>query len=308
MLAIQVANKLQENGIETWWDEWEIRPGDSILQKVNEGIEGCTYFLVLLTPQSIDKQWVNTEMDAAFFRKLEGKCRFIPVRHKLALDKLPPTLRSLHSPEIESGTDIDNLISDIYEVNKKPPLGKLPAAVLQVQEVETDYSKAVSAVARVFVVKSKNSRTRINFTLSVEEIMRETSLSSEDVEDVYHELKDEGFFKQGRENIGWSVSNPSDSIAADLSLFAEFDRFFAGWDTEEDAKRIATDMSSDKNFPTKPADIAKRYRWEMTRLEPALHWLREQGLVNIRNAIGQGIGFCVAPNRSALRRFVRVIS
>ena len=89
--------------------------------------------------------------------------------------------------------------------------------------------------------------------------MRETDLSGEDVEDAYHELKDEGFLKQGRNNIGWSVNNPSDSIAADLSLFAEFDRFFAGWNTEEDVKRIATDMDSDKNFPTAPADISERY-------------------------------------------------
>ena len=95
------------------------------------------------------------------------------------------------------------------------------------------------------------------------------------------------------------MNNPSDSIAADLSLFAEFDRFFAGWDTEEDVKRIATDMNSDKDFPTAPADIAKRYGWEMTRLEPALHWIREQGLVKIHNAIGQGIGFCVELNRPA---------
>ena len=306
-LAKQVANTLQENGIETWWDEWEIRHGDSIRQKVDEGIGSCTHFLVLLTPQSIDKPWVKAEMDSAFVRKLKGKCRFNPVRHKLTVEELPPTLQSLHSPEIESGTNIDKLISDIYEMNKKPSRGKPPAAVLKAQEAETGYSPAVSAVARVFVEKSKNSRSRIMFVLSVGEIIRETGLSSEDVEDAYHELEDYGFLK-GEEYIGWSVSNPSDSIAADLSLFAEFDRFYAGWDTKEDTKRIAIDMSSDKNFPTKPADIAKRYEWEMSRLEPALHWLREQEIVKIHNAIGEGIGFCVEPNRSALRRFVREIS
>ena len=138
--------------------------------------------------------------------------------------------------------------------------------------------------------------------------MRETGLSNEDVEDAYHKLEDEDFLKQESEHIGWRVSNPDDRIAADLSLFAKFDRFFAGWDTEEDIKRIATDMSSAKDFPTEPASIAKRYRWEMIRLEPVLHWLKEQRLVKIRNAIGQGIGFCVEPNRSALRRFVREIS
>ena len=91
-LARQVANTLQKNGIETWWDDWEIKPGDSMRQKIDEGIGGCTHFLVLLTKQSIDKEWVKIEMDAGFVRKLKGKCRFIPVRHKLSVNRLPPNV------------------------------------------------------------------------------------------------------------------------------------------------------------------------------------------------------------------------
>ena len=158
-LAKQVAKTLQAKGIKTWFAEWEIISGDSIPQKINEGIEGCTHFLVLLTQQSIKKPWVEAETSAAFFRKLEGKCRFIPVLHKLSADKLPPLLQSLYSPEIESGTDIDELVSDIYEINKKPPLGKPPATISQAQEVETGYSPAVSAVARLLVTESKNGLT-----------------------------------------------------------------------------------------------------------------------------------------------------
>ena len=167
-LAEQVANKLQKKGIKTWWAEWEIRPGDSIHKKVNKGIEGCTHFLVLFTPQSIDKPWVEAEVNAAFVRKMSGRCRFIPVRHNLAVDKLPLTLQDLYSPEIESDTDIDKLISDIYGISKKTQLGDPPASISQApQEVDTRYSPAALAVARLFVEKSKNSRTRIDFSLSV---------------------------------------------------------------------------------------------------------------------------------------------
>ena len=95
-------------------------------QKVDEGIGGCTHFLVLLTKQSIDKEWVKIEMDAGFVRKLKGKCRFIPVRHKLSGNRLPPTLEGLLSPEIESGDNIGKLINDIHGVSEKPPLGKRP--------------------------------------------------------------------------------------------------------------------------------------------------------------------------------------
>ena len=63
-LAGRIATALQENGIDTWWDRWCISTGDSLRQKIDEGLGDCTHFLVLLTPQSVGKPWVNQEMDA----------------------------------------------------------------------------------------------------------------------------------------------------------------------------------------------------------------------------------------------------
>lgn len=194
-LAHRLAEALQSKGIETFIDDWCILDGNSIVQKINEGIEGCTHFLVLLTSQSIDKPWVKAEIDAGFIRKLEGKCIFIPVRHKLAVDKLTPLLRSLRSPEIKSKSDIKQLVNSIYEVSKKPPLGNPPAVVSQAQEIETGYSDAATAMARAFVEKSKKRDSTINVTLTVDEIMKETDLTIDDVEDAYNELKDEDFLK-----------------------------------------------------------------------------------------------------------------
>ena len=118
-------------------------------------------------------------MDAAFFNKLGGKCRFIAVRHKLAVDKLPPTLRGLMSPEIKSGTDIDKLINDIHGVSEKPPLGQPPAAVLHAQDVETVYSPAVSAVAKLLVKESKHELTS-DPQATIGSIATVTKLSIED--------------------------------------------------------------------------------------------------------------------------------
>ena len=48
VLAEYVATALQGADIETWWDRWEIGAGDSIVQKVNEGLGECSHFIVLL--------------------------------------------------------------------------------------------------------------------------------------------------------------------------------------------------------------------------------------------------------------------
>src|SRR5262249_24867978 len=122
--AEAIAEALQANGKDTWWAEWEIRSGDSLRQKIDEGLSNCTVFLVLLTRQSIKKPWVNQELDAGLIRKIEARVRFIPVRKNLPTNALPPLLRGLLSPEMQDfEKDIRQLIADIHCVSRKPALG-----------------------------------------------------------------------------------------------------------------------------------------------------------------------------------------
>ena len=119
-MAERIAKALIAVGIDTWWAEWEIQPGDSLRQKIDEGIGGCTHFLVLLTPNSVKKPWANAEMDAGFLRKILERARFIPLRaNGLKPSELPPLLQGLLSPTIEDESDIRELVNAIYEVSKK---------------------------------------------------------------------------------------------------------------------------------------------------------------------------------------------
>lgn len=114
-LAKTIAETLQANGIETWWAEWEIRAGDSLRQRIDEGLSNCTIFLVLLTPTSIKKPWVNQEMDAGLIRKVEERARFIPVRKDLPTVALPPLFRGMYSPDLQDvPNDMRQLINDIH--------------------------------------------------------------------------------------------------------------------------------------------------------------------------------------------------
>ena len=303
-LAGQVANTIIKNAIKTWWDEWEIRAGDSIRQKVDNGIEKCTHFLVLLTTQSVNKEWVKTEMDAAFVRKLRGQCRFIPVRYELPVNDLPPTLEGVLSPEIKSGTDIDSLINDIYGVSEKPPLGKPPAAVVQAHEVDTGYSPAVSAVAKLLVEESKNGLTA-DPSSSIGAIAKAAKLNPEDAEDAIYELEERGFLRIDK----FVGARPSQYHVRTMpSLFVEFDRHFMGWDGVEDAIQIATDMVNDKKFTTNPEEMAKRYGWSHRRLNPALKYLVDKGVIHDTSGYGRRtviIRAVKTTSSSAVRRFLR---
>lgn len=67
-----IARRLLQEGVDVWYDEWEIRPGDSLRRRMDEGLGACTHFLVLLTETSLRKPWVAEEIDAGFVRKIEG--------------------------------------------------------------------------------------------------------------------------------------------------------------------------------------------------------------------------------------------
>jgi tetratricopeptide (TPR) repeat protein len=71
--AEQLAKDLKSAGIAVWWAEWEINVGDSIVKKVNEGIDRSAYLAVVLSPSSVTSDWVQTELNSALMIKLSGK-------------------------------------------------------------------------------------------------------------------------------------------------------------------------------------------------------------------------------------------
>ena len=77
--AEPLAKDLKKHGIEVWYDSWSILPGDSLIQKISSGIRESDCFIVLLTPNSIDSNWVNFELGQAFDRRKQEGIRIIPI-------------------------------------------------------------------------------------------------------------------------------------------------------------------------------------------------------------------------------------
>ncbi len=61
------ADDLLKNGVEVWLDTWEMLPGDSLVEKVFEGIGNAEAVIIVLSANSINKPWVKEELNASFF-------------------------------------------------------------------------------------------------------------------------------------------------------------------------------------------------------------------------------------------------
>lgn len=79
-IADELYNEFQKIQISCWYDNCEIGIGDPITQKINEGLKESKYGIVLISRNSIHRNWVLAEIGA--FLNLEisgGKTRLIPL-------------------------------------------------------------------------------------------------------------------------------------------------------------------------------------------------------------------------------------
>lgn len=289
-LAEKIARALTAQGIHTWWAEWEIESGDSFRRKIDAGLSDCTHFMVLLTPNSIMRPWVNEEIDAGFVRKVNATSRFIPIRHLLPVSALPPLLSGMLCREIDTDlAQLKDIVSDIYGLTRKPALGPVPAAA---SAPYTGYSAAATLIAEIYVRETETAESH-TADFEVHEISERTGLSQDDVVDALYELR--AYFT---EHHG--------SYAAQPKLYAEFDQHWQPWNPATDALKLAVDIVSDPDFPYQPREIAQRYDWTPRRLNPAIFYLKDRGAIDTRDYMGTTpfiTGGCSGTD--ATRRFVK---
>jgi hypothetical protein len=80
-LARRLAEEIRREGYNVWLDEWEILVGDSIVERINAGLENAKYVLVCYSDIGVLANWMSREWMSALARQLEGHdIRLLPVR------------------------------------------------------------------------------------------------------------------------------------------------------------------------------------------------------------------------------------
>jgi len=275
-LAKPLAEALMAQGIDVWFDEWEIRAGDSLRRKMEEGLANCTHFVVLLTPNSLHKPWVETEVDAGFIRAVGGESRFIGIRTGVAMNDLSPFLRTLRCPEVrlDQQTEVDALIADIHGVSRKPERGAAPRYVKTVPEGLKGWSASAIAVAE-YLVRNSECGGEMDPQANVATVCAATRLPEEDVELGVLDLSESGLVKCLRGMMSLECFWP------ETGLFVEFDQHFLGFDSRRDAVAVANWLVSQKIDGINIAELAPHFPdWPVRRLNSALNYLDNAKLVH----------------------------
>ena len=76
----QLVQDLHANGIQPWYDKWEMQPGDLLTDKIGTAILDNDFFVAVLTRNSVASEWVRRELGVAFQKEFqERRVRVIPL-------------------------------------------------------------------------------------------------------------------------------------------------------------------------------------------------------------------------------------
>ena len=76
-----IAERLKKDGVKVWFDEWVLKPGDSIPAKIEEGLERSRVLVLCMSANAFGSDWAQLESRTFRFRDpLNKERRFLPLR------------------------------------------------------------------------------------------------------------------------------------------------------------------------------------------------------------------------------------
>jgi len=88
----QLATDLVNLGFPVWFDSWDVETGDSLYNRIYEGIDASSFLILVLSPNSVKSRWVTKELNGALTKEEElGRKFVLPV--KIGKCKVPLSIR-----------------------------------------------------------------------------------------------------------------------------------------------------------------------------------------------------------------------
>lgn len=78
-----LSEALVHEGLDVWYDEFELRIGDSLRQKIDRGLAKSRVGLVVLSRTFFRKGWTNYELDGIVTRTVTGEQILLPIWHNI---------------------------------------------------------------------------------------------------------------------------------------------------------------------------------------------------------------------------------
>src|SRR5690606_4420944 len=82
-LVRPLAKLLSEMGFFIWYDEFELKIGDSLRQSIDKGLVNSNFGIVILSKSFFAKNWPQYELNGLTAKEIDGQKVILPIWHQV---------------------------------------------------------------------------------------------------------------------------------------------------------------------------------------------------------------------------------
>ena len=106
-----LAKALIDQNIRVWYDEFELRIGDSLRNKIDDGLAQSRFGIVVLSQNFFEKNWTQYELDGLVAREMTEGRVILPIWHRITQQEVIS-----YSPSLADKIALVTLNSTITEI------------------------------------------------------------------------------------------------------------------------------------------------------------------------------------------------
>ena len=121
-----LATALRLAGLSVWFDEFELRIGDSLRQKIDKGLASSRFGVVILSRAFFGRGWPEYELDGLVTRAVSGEQILLPIWHNVTKREVmdySPSLADRLARNTATQT-VQEIATEIVDVILNPPEGQ----------------------------------------------------------------------------------------------------------------------------------------------------------------------------------------
>jgi hypothetical protein len=112
----KLAMQLVQHRTQIWLDRWELKVGDSIVDRVQQAVAGASALIVVLSKASVASEWCKKELNVGLIRELEEK-RVVVLPVLIEDCEIPLFLRDKKYADFR--TNFDRGLADVLEATAR---------------------------------------------------------------------------------------------------------------------------------------------------------------------------------------------
>lgn len=83
-----LADSLRRCGLRVWFDEFTLTVGDGLRRSIDQGLAKSRYGIVVVSPNFLQKEWPQKELDGLAALEIDGVKVILPVWHKITAKEI----------------------------------------------------------------------------------------------------------------------------------------------------------------------------------------------------------------------------